>query len=124
MQEEWLKTGRMIWSFFGNISKESALKTVQTARKEFNLSGTKREELKPFQLIKLPEGQQRVDFPVEDITNENSALISYFQHSLVEATDLKTCAQLSLTEQFLDEPTFNQLRTIEQLGYVVFTRQN
>lgn len=24
--------------------------------------------------------------------------------------------------QFLDEPTFNQLRTIEQLGYVVFTR--
>lgn len=49
MQEEWLKTGRMIWSFFGNISKESALKTVQTARKKFNLSGTKREELKPFQ---------------------------------------------------------------------------
>ena len=24
--------------------------------------------------------------------------------------------------QYLDEPTFNQLRTIEQLGYVVFAR--
>jgi secreted Zn-dependent insulinase-like peptidase len=31
---------------------------------------------------------------------------------------------MDLTEQFLDEPTFNQLRTIEQLGYVVFTRKN
>jgi secreted Zn-dependent insulinase-like peptidase len=25
--------------------------------------------------------------------------------------------------QFLEEPTFNQLRTIEQLGYVVFARK-
>ena len=24
--------------------------------------------------------------------------------------------------QFMDEPTFNQLRTIEQLGYVVYSR--
>lgn len=31
---------------------------------------------------------------------------------------------IDLTCQFLDEPTFNQLRTIEQLGYVVFTRSN
>jgi len=29
-----------------------------------------------------------------------------------------------ITYQYLDEPTFNQLRTIEQLGYVVFTRQS
>ena len=26
--------------------------------------------------------------------------------------------------QYLDEPTFNQLRTIEQLGYVVFARKS
>ena len=26
-----------------------------------------------------------------------------------------------IVEQFMDEPTFNQLRTIEQLGYIVFT---
>jgi secreted Zn-dependent insulinase-like peptidase len=25
--------------------------------------------------------------------------------------------------QFLEEPTFNQLRTIEQLGYVVYSRR-
>jgi secreted Zn-dependent insulinase-like peptidase len=25
--------------------------------------------------------------------------------------------------QYLDEPTYNQLRTKEQLGYVVFTRR-
>ena len=31
---------------------------------------------------------------------------------------------VDLIVQFLDEPTFNQLRTIEQLGYVVFTRSN
>ena len=29
-----------------------------------------------------------------------------------------------VTMQYLDEPTFNQLRTIEQLGYVVFARKS
>jgi insulysin len=40
----------------------------------------------------------------------------------VEASDIKNSKMIDLTAQFLDEPTFNQLRTIEQLGYVVFTR--
>ena len=38
--------------------------------------------------------------------------------------DLKTKLIHSVVMQYLDEPTFNQLRTIEQLGYVVFSRRS
>lgn len=50
--------------------------------------------------------------------------MSYFQQGQVTADDLKAAKMMDITCQFLDEPTFNQLRTIEQLGYVVFTRPN
>jgi insulysin len=63
-----------------------------------------------------------VDFRVEDESNDNSCLVSYYQDGYVEAENLKRNLLLTLTQQYLDEPTFNQLRTQEQLGYVVFTR--
>lgn len=66
--------------------------------------------------------EHRLDFDVADKTNDNSALVSYFQHGMVDAHDFKTNVLMKLTHQFLEEATFNQLRTIEQLGYVVFTR--
>ena len=50
-------------------------------------------------------------------------MISYFEVGL-EGTDLRTKMLHSVVMQYLDEPTFNQLRTIEQLGYVVFSRRS
>jgi insulysin len=49
-------------------------------------------------------------------------LISYFEVGL-EGTDIHTKMLHWVAMQFLDEPTFNQLRTIEQLGYVVVARK-
>lgn len=114
----------MVWGFIGNISTESALQTVQNARDQLKLKCTPRDQLAHVKVVSLPVGEQRVDFEVEDATNENSALVTYMQQGIVAADEVKQCKLMDLTCQFLDEPTFNQLRTIEQLGYVVFTRAN
>jgi insulysin len=48
-------------------------------------------------------------------------LITYFEAGL-EGNDIRGKLLHQVVMQYLDEPTFNQLRTIEQLGYVVFAR--
>lgn len=122
--QQWITSGRFVWGFFGNISTEDVMSTVKSVRDLLPVKNTEREDLTPFKVVSLPEGEQRIDFPVEDPTNENSCLVSYFQQGLIHADDIKAAKFMDLTCQFLDEPTFNQLRTIEQLGYVVFTRCN
>jgi len=58
--------------------------------------------------------------PVVDHANENSGLVAYFSHGLEGSDNVKPVLLNKLAKQFLEEPTFNQLRTKEQLGYVVF----
>lgn len=66
-----------------------------------------------------PDNFHRLDIRVPDPDNENSCLVSYFQYG---RTSQKSNLLNQLAMQFLSEPTFNQLRTNEQLGYVVFSR--
>ena len=49
---------------------------------------------------------------MQDESNENSTLLSYFQHGLCNA-DNKVQLLNQITMQYLEEPTFNQLRTKE-----------
>lgn len=60
---------------------------------------------------------------VPDASNENSCLLSFYQYGRQtneDADKLNLLNQVAL--QYLNEPTFDQLRTKEQLGYVVFSR--
>jgi len=124
MLQQWLKSGRMVWYVHGNVSKENAIHIVEKARSTLNLQETHKDDLVSIRCLSLLEnnGQyQRVDFDVEDKTNENSCLVSYYQYGL-EKNDLKSKLLNDVLMQYMDEPTFNQLRTIEQLGYVVFSK--
>ena len=122
-QANWLNSGRQVWGFFGNISKDEALATVKTAQAQMHLKSVSRDELDDFRVIKLSGADShRIDIDVVDETNDNSALVSSFQAGMVDAHDIKASMLLSITHQYLEEATFNQLRTIEQLGYVVFTK--
>lgn len=47
--------------------------------------------------------------------------MTYYQFD-IEGKDPRAKLLNEIALQFLDEPTFNQLRTIEQLGYVVWSR--
>lgn len=82
-------------------------------------------ELIPSQLIGhrsliLPAGSKWVYRRlVEDPHNVNSGIEYLVQVGNVNQTELR--ARLSLLAQIAQEPCFNQLRTKEQLGYLVFS---
>lgn len=71
-------------------------------------------------MIKLEPGvSYLLQFDQEDETNINSSIISYFQSELAEG-DFKKQITNQLMMSILDQPFFDDLRTLQQLGYVVF----
>jgi len=125
MQAAWLKTGRMLWYVYGNIDKKTSIETVEQARALLKITGVPRDSLADIRCIDvLPNTIQRIDFEVQEKTNENSCLITYFQHGLMGDGEegLKNELLNQIVAQYMDEPFFNQLRTQEQLGYVVISR--
>lgn len=58
----WLTSGRMLWGFFGNLSTEVALDTVNRVRDLIKLETTAIADLKKMGVLNLPVGEQRVDF--------------------------------------------------------------
>jgi insulysin len=97
---------------------------VDTARNTLNLKKVAKEDLVDVRCIAIPPGKsfllERIQ---EDKTNDNNCLIAYFEVGL-EGTDIKTKMIHQVVMQYMDEPTFNELRTIQQLGYVVFSRRS
>lgn len=51
-------------------------------------------------------------------SNENSAVVEYYQLGPIESLEQKNLH--SVLFQLLDEPSFNTLRTKEQLGYIAY----
>ncbi|KAI7895156.1 Metalloenzyme, LuxS/M16 peptidase-like protein [Mucor mucedo] len=104
----------------GNVLKEDAQKMLKDA-----LDTLKPKELLPSQLnghhsLVLPKGTKWVyKRDVEDPNNVNSGIEYLIQVGNVTQTDLR--ARLSLLAQIAQEPCFDQLRTKEQLGYLVFS---
>jgi len=64
----------------------------------------------------------RINMPLTDAANENSALISYFETG-ISSESLKNELTGKLVMQVMQQPFFNDLRTNQQLGYVVDARQ-
>ncbi|KAL4209234.1 Metalloenzyme, LuxS/M16 peptidase-like protein [Rhizopus microsporus] len=70
--------------------------------------------------VALSDGQHFVyTLPVYDNNEVNSAIAYYSQVCRVTETGLRN--RLFLIAQIAEEPCFNQLRTREQLGYIVFS---
>lgn len=78
--------------------------------------------LAPRDLV-LPQGSNYVyEVTHADPENVNNCIDFYL--SIGPITDRVLSAKLSLFAQITDEPSFDQLRTQEQLGYVVFTMKH
>lgn len=106
----------------GNIERNEAIQLVEKARETLQLKVADKEDLVDVRCIALPPNSHYLlEIPLEDKTNENSCLISYFEGG-IEGGDLRKKLIHSVVMQYMDEPTFNQLRTIEQLGYVAYSR--
>ncbi|KAK9470594.1 Metalloenzyme, LuxS/M16 peptidase-like protein [Dipodascopsis tothii] len=104
----------------GNFSKQDALRMADLVN----------EHLKHQPLLASQDGVTKRSFvvpegrafvhkrPLADPKNLNSCIIYYCQ--VCDTTDVRTRAALAVLSQIAHEPAFNQLRTKEQLGYVVF----
>ena len=124
MQAQWLTSGRQLWYVHGNISTEAAKTIVGQAVTTLGLKSVAKESLGEVRHVDLSSDKahfQRVDQTVQDPTNENSCLLTYYQYGYGDAEG-KDGLLNKVVMQYLDEPTFDQLRTKEQLGYVVFSR--
>ncbi|KAI9018492.1 Metalloenzyme, LuxS/M16 peptidase-like protein [Phycomyces nitens] len=78
-------------------------------------------QLSSHRNIYIPEGQRYVyQIPTSDPEEINSAIQHYIQ--IGKTTDMDLFAKLDLMLHVAEQPIFDQLRTKEQLGYVVFGR--
>lgn len=74
----WMQSGHMIWAIFGNFDKQTVLEVVKDARAQLNIKATPRAELPEVHVLNPEKGDHRVDFRVEDESNDNSCLVSYY----------------------------------------------
>ncbi len=118
---ELLNTASVKVGVFGNVSRESALgvgeqveRLLRRNPKFAALTPSLQPSTRMAMLDKGVEYRLRAQVPNDD--DVNSAVNTYFQVGLV---DPRQCSHLMLLAQILKEPCFTQLRTKEQLGYIV-----
>lgn len=122
--KNWLKKGRYVWYICGNYHHEEAIKLVENVRAKFALEHMKVDDIGEVQPLKLEEGcSYLVRLPLDDVKNENSAVLAYYQGPQAQG-DIKKSLLNQLVMQYISEPFFDDLRTKQQLGYVVFSRHD
>ncbi|KAL7274797.1 metalloprotease [Rhizina undulata] len=104
----------------GNLYKEDALKMTHLIESTLKAEPLPQNQFRIRRSLMIPPGGKYV-WPqyLKDEKNVNSCI----EYSLYigEHTDRKLRALTILFAQMSDEPAFDQLRTKEQLGYVVFS---
>ncbi|CAM8952611.1 unnamed protein product [Rhodiola kirilowii] len=105
----------------GNLLKSEALEIATRFRIYLTGKPLPIEMRHRDHVIRLPAGANLVhDATVKNKLEPNSILELYFQiESESETESIKLKAFADLFDEIVDEPCFNQLRTKEQLGYVV-----
>ncbi|KAF1968682.1 LuxS/MPP-like metallohydrolase [Bimuria novae-zelandiae CBS 107.79] len=104
----------------GNLYKEEALKIADLVERTIKPKKLPASQWPIERSLILPEGSNFIySRPLKDPANVNHC-IEYTLY-LGNPRDEVLRAKQFLLAQMVDEPTFNQLRTIEQLGYVVFS---
>lgn len=104
----------------GNLYKEEALKITDLVERTLKPRKLPANQVPIRRNLMWPSGCNFIyEKQLKDPANVNHCIeYSLYTGSLLEPN---MRAQLMLLGQMTDEPCFNQLRTIEQLGYVVFS---
>lgn len=121
--KQWLKTGRQCWFVCGNYDNQQAENLINESQKHLDLKPIKIEDLPEVRALAIEDGHSFiVERDLVDKENENSCIITYYEVGTAENDNLRLGLTNSIMMQYLSEPFFNQLRTQQQLGYVVFSR--
>ncbi|BFZ54324.1 metalloprotease [Savitreella phatthalungensis] len=104
----------------GNVSEQDAQTMAELFEEVFSGTSTLPEiDTLPESGLWVPRGSRAYARPLKDPRNVNSAL-EYFCHVGSDSQG-ELRALSALLAQIAQEPAFDQLRTKEQLGYVVFS---
>ncbi|KAG6291418.1 hypothetical protein E4U46_001099 [Claviceps purpurea] len=104
----------------GNIHKEDALKVTGMVESILKPRTLPRSQWSIVRSLILPQGSNFVyKKELKDPANVNHCIETWFYFG--DRSDRQTRAKTLLICQMIHEPAFNQLRTKEQLGYIVFS---
>ncbi|KAI0179967.1 ubiquitin carboxyl-terminal hydrolase-like protein [Hypoxylon sp. FL1284] len=104
----------------GNVYKEDALKLTDMVEKILKPRALPKEEWPIIRSLAFPPGSNYLfQRPLTDKANVNHC-IEYYLH-IGDKGNRAIRAKTQFLEQMIHEPAFDQLRTKEQLGYVVFS---
>ena len=118
LKNQWLRNMHLTWLIQGHLSQESALSMASIAEEALNYQPVRKSDIDFSRLVKLSD---RTIYNFEQSNhsadNPNSACDVRFAHQF--DVDKDQYAVIKVLDAFLSEPTFNTLRTQEQLGYIV-----
>ncbi|KAI0408675.1 peptidase M16 inactive domain-containing protein [Xylaria palmicola] len=104
----------------GNVYKEECLKLTDMIESILKPRILPKEELPIMRSLALPPGSNYLyRKTLRDPANVNHCL-EYYLH-IGDKADRSIRAKTQLLDQIIHEPAFDQLRTKEQLGYIVFS---
>ncbi|CAL8128505.1 unnamed protein product [Orchesella dallaii] len=118
--KEFMSKVKFEWLVHGNVTAEEASDYVKSCQLNFKKKGYR--ALLPLQTcrlreINLPKGSNHL-FQTEHKSHVSSCAAVYFQTGMQER---RANVLVELLENIANEPCFDQLRTKEQLGYIVFS---
>ena len=99
---------------FGNLSADTAERMVTTFSQQL-LSAPAADTPAPLSVVQLPKGEPL--YRTLDIDHQDSALTLYLQGA---DRSTRSRAEVALLAEILQTPFYSQLRTEQQLGYIVF----
>ena len=100
----------------GNISENEVLRFADLLEKSFQQSHLRSVNTVNQRTIVIPPNPSYTyQFKIEDL---NSAVILHFQ---LGPKEIKQTVSLDIIQQFVEKRFYHQLRTIEQLGYIVWS---
>jgi len=119
---KWLQKTRTEWLFVGNIEQGTSLKIVQAFKESIgslrkNAAILPKDQISEVRVVNLPPGIHWIaELPLKLETELNSAIVYHFQ--VGDGRDNRVKVMNMLLDNVLDERSYNQLRTNEQLGYI------
>ncbi|XP_010480372.1 PREDICTED: nardilysin-like [Camelina sativa] len=104
----------------GNLSEDEAVNISNIFKNSLTVEPLPSKCRHGEQITRFPVSAKLVrDVSVKNKSETNSVIELYYQIEPEEAQSTRMKAMLDLFHEIIEEPLFNQLRTKEQLGYVV-----
>ncbi|PRQ34797.1 putative insulysin [Rosa chinensis] len=114
------------WPFAWQLSEEETINLAKLIQTNFTVPALPTKLVYKDHCICLPPNANLVrDATVKNKSETNSVTELYFQiEQAVKSESVRLKVLIDLFQEIVQEPLFNQLRTKEQLGYVVLCGQN